>query len=180
MFILFIITIQNKNKVERSEVAELFIAARGNLYQYAHCLTWDFDRADDLLQETAFKVLINAHQLTEKNGFLKWARRIMHNIFISNSKHEERHQSVDDFAPIISFTNKEIYEQECDCEICVDEIYNAIDNLPGNNGALIRLLIKGHKYLDISVITKLPLGTVKTRIHISRQLLKEKLKDYLN
>ena len=111
MFILFIITIQNKNKVERSEVAELFIAARGNLYQYAHCLTWDFDRADDLLQETAFKVLINAHQLTEKNGFLKWARRIMHNIFISNSKHEERHQSVDDFAPIISFTNKGPFSQ---------------------------------------------------------------------
>lgn len=166
--------------MERSEVAELFIAARGKLYQYAHCLTWDFDRAEDLLQETAFKVLSNAHRLKEKDGFLQWARRIMHNTFINDSIHEERHLSVDDFAPIIAFANKEIRENDCDCEICIDEIYNAIDDLPGNNGKLMRLLIKGHKYLDISIITNLPLGTVKTRIHISRQLLKEKLKDYLN
>jgi len=70
--------------------------------------------------------------------------------------------------------------QNCDCEICVNEIYNAIDDLPENYGTLIRLLIKGHKYVDISLITKIPLGTVKTHIHISRRILKEKLKDYLN
>ena len=178
---MFVIRFQkNRNKVEKGEIEELYIAARGKLYHYAHCLTWDFDRADDLLQETAFKMLSNAHQLKNEDGFIKWARKIMHNTFISSKNREERHQSVDDFAQVVPFTDKDIYAQNSDCDICVDEIYNAIDDLPGNYGTLIRLLIKGHKYVDISIITNIPLGTVKTRIHISRQLLKEKLKDYLN
>ena len=166
--------------MEKSEVADLLIAARGKLYQYAHSLTGDFDRAGDLLQETAFKALSNANQLKNEDGFLKWTRKIMHNTFVSCREHEERHQSVDDFTRIIPFTNKDICSQNCDCEICVNEIYNAIDDLPENYGTLIRLLIKGHKYVDISLITKIPLGTVKTHIHISRRILKEKLKDYLN
>lgn len=166
--------------MEKNEVADLFIAARGKLYQYAHRLTLDFDRAEDLLQETAFKVLNNAQSLKNNDCFLKWARKIMLNTFISYSNHEERHQSVDDFAKLLPFTSRDLYALDCDCEISIEDIYNAIDDLPGNNGKLIRLLIKGHKYLDISIITELPLGTVKTRIHISRELLKEKLKDYLN
>jgi DNA-directed RNA polymerase specialized sigma24 family protein len=44
----------------------------------------------------------------------------------------------------------------------------------------MRLLIGGHKYVEISVIMNIPLGTVKTRINLSRAILKHKLKDYLN
>ena len=62
----------------------------------------------------------------------------------------------------------------------VDDIYCAIDELPGNAGKVMRLLISGHKYVEIAVRMEIPIGTVKTRINISRSILKQRLKDYLN
>ena len=62
----------------------------------------------------------------------------------------------------------------------VDDIYCAIDELPGNAGKVMRLLFSGHKYVEIAVRMEIPIGTVKTRINISRSILKQRLKDYLN
>ena len=55
-----------------------------------------------------------------------------------------------------------------------------IGELPGNAGKVMRLLISGHKYVEIAVRMEIPIGTVKTRINISRSILKLRLKDYLN
>ena len=45
---------------------------------------------------------------------------------------------------------------------------------------MMHLLISGHKYVEIAVGMKILIGTVKTRINISRSILKQRLKDYLN
>ena len=55
-----------------------------------------------------------------------------------------------------------------------------IDELPDNAGKVMRLLISGHKYVEIAVRMEIPIGTVKTRINISRSILKQRLKDSLN
>ena len=55
-----------------------------------------------------------------------------------------------------------------------------IGELPGNAGKVMRLPISGHKYVEIAVRMEIPIGTVKTRINISRSILKQRLKDYLN
>ncbi|MBQ5644153.1 MAG: hypothetical protein IIV04_00455 [Bacteroidaceae bacterium] len=55
-----------------------------------------------------------------------------------------------------------------------------IDELPDNAGKVMRLLISGHKYVEIAVRMEIPIGTVKTRINISRSILRQILKDYLN
>ena len=44
----------------------------------------------------------------------------------------------------------------------------------------MRLLISGHKCVEIAVRMEIPIGTVKTRIYVSRSILKLSLKDYLN
>ncbi|MBO5665469.1 MAG: RNA polymerase sigma factor, partial [Bacteroidaceae bacterium] len=53
-------------------------------------------------------------------------------------------------------------------------------NLPEKSAKAMRLFISGHKYIEISVIMQIPIGTVKTRINKSREKLKKDLKDYLN
>ena len=55
-----------------------------------------------------------------------------------------------------------------------------IDELPGNAGKVMRLLISGYKSVEIAVRMGIPIGTVKTRIYVSRSILKQRLKDYLN
>ena len=55
-----------------------------------------------------------------------------------------------------------------------------IGELPGNAGKVMCLPINGYKYVEIAVRMEIPIGTVKTRINISRSILKQRLKDYLN
>ena len=77
------------------------------------------------------------------------------------------------------FANKCSVACDSDSTVRVDDIYRAIDKLPGETGKVMRLLVEGHKYVEIAVITKLPLGTVKTHIRLSREILKRMLGDNL-
>ena len=67
----------------------------------------------------------------------------------------------------------------CSAESEVNDIYHAIDRLPDGYDKMIRLLVTGHKYDEIAVILNLPLGTVKSRIFTSREILRKELRDFL-
>ena len=163
-----------------TDIVKLLLASQGRLRKYAYSLTKDENRAEDLLQETFLKVLYNAKRLENDGKFIYWASTIMRNAFINNSEREERYQTISELLCTAPFDAKNYDSNHTDSYVEIDDIYSAIDNLPGNAGKVMRLLIGGHKYVEISVIMNIPLGTVKTRISLSRAILKRKLKDYLN
>ena len=107
---------------------------------------------------------------------MSWAFVIMRHAFLNNCKREEQYIAAGESLHSTAFTTKD--ESASGTE--VDDIYCAIDELPGNAGKVMRLLISGHKYVEIAVRMEIPIGTVKTRINISRSILKQRLKDYLN
>ena len=163
--------------MEKRELEKLLLAAMGRLYRYAYKLTRDYDRANDLLQETFLKVLYNAEKFKDNGKFMSWTYAIMHNAFINNCKHEEQCDAIaEESLYPTTFTAK----GESASGMEVDDIYCAIDELPGSSGKVMRLLVSGHKYVEIAVKMEIPIGTVKTRINISRAILKQRLKDYLN
>lgn len=166
--------------MERGYIEEMLIDASDELKKYAFHLTQNWNKTNDLLQETYKRVLYNADKFEDRGKFLCWVRTIMHNAFMNESKREERYQVVEELFYTTSLARKGKTEDYQDCKIEIKDIYNAIDDLPGNASKVMRLLVSGHKYYEISVIMEIPLGTVKTRINISRAILKEKLKDYLN
>ena len=107
---------------------------------------------------------------------MSWAFVIMRHAFLNNCKREELCTAAEESLYSTAFTTND--ESASDME--VDDIYCAIGELPGNAGKVMRLLISGHKYFEIAVRMEIPIGTVKTRINISRSILKQRLKDYLN
>ena len=162
--------------MEKREVEKQLLAGMGSLYQFAYRLTRDYDRANDLLQETFLRVLHNAGRLDNDNKFMAWAKTIMHNAFINSCRREELCEATADSSHVNIFTTKD----DCASEMEMNEIYCAIDELPGNSGKVMRLLVSGHKSFEIAVRMEIPIGTVKTRINLSRSILKRRLKDYLN
>ena len=146
------------------------------LYQFAYRLTRNYDRANDLLQETFLRVLHYANRLDNDEKFMAWAKTIMHHAFINNCKREELCIAAEDPPHANIYTTDD--DSASDME--VDEIYCAIDELPGNSGKVMRLLVSGHKYVEIAVRMEIPIVTVKTKINVSRSILKKSLKDYLN
>ena len=166
--------------MEQSDIAKLMLASRGKLRLYAYSLTSDWEKSEDLLQETFLRVLSNAENFNDSGNFFSWARKIMLNAFLNNAKREEHYQCVEQLGHTTPFANSEQDDLYIDTDIDIEEIYNAIDELPGNSGKVMQLLVSGHKYMEIAVLMNIPIGTVKTRINISRTILKHKLKDYLN
>ena len=139
--------------MEPTDIERQLLKASKKLRDYAYSLTHDLDRTDDLLQETFLRIL-------------------------NNTKHEEDTTFIEEFATPLP--DDEFHTHCGDTPTGVKEIYKAIDNLPEKSAKAMRLFISGHKYIEISVIMQIPIGTVKTRINKSREKLKKDLKDYLN
>ena len=60
-----------------------------------------------------------------------------------------------------------------------DEVTNAINALPVDFKTVILLCdIEGFTYEEIAKITDIPIGTVRSRLHRARNMLKEKLRTY--
>lgn len=180
MFIHFIGNFKHL-KMEVAEITKLLLESKERLHRYACSLTWDWCNADDLMQDTAVKILRNAGQFRAGSNFYNWACRIMYHTFINGLKHEGHCECVDELSP--RTIGKQLFTSKCsvgcdsDTDVCVKDIYDAIDSLPGDTGRVMRLLIEGHKYVEISLMTRLPLGTVKTHIRLSREILKRVLSD---
>ena len=166
--------------MEKEHTHELLLALQSKLWCYAYSLTWDRYRADDLLQETSIRMLCNAGSFNGcSRQFAKWAHTIMHNTFLNSIRNEEIVCFVEDQAFAIPFVADNVQVQSCDERPHINDIYNAIDRLPGNAGKIMRMYIVGHQYVEIATHLQIPIGTVKTRISQARAILKEQLKDYL-
>ena len=60
-----------------------------------------------------------------------------------------------------------------------DEVTEAINSLPVDFRVVILLCdIEGFTYEEIAKIIDIPIGTVRSRLHRARNMLKEKLKEY--
>ena len=162
--------------MEKHEIEKLLLAGMGELYKFAYKMTRDYDRANELLQETFLRVIKNADKFEDDGKFMSWVFVIMRHAFLNNCKREELCIAAEESLRTATFTAKD--ESASGTE--VNDIYCAIDELPGNAGKVMRLLISEHKYVEIAVRMEILIGTVKTRINISRSILKQRLKDYLN
>ena len=52
--------------------------------------------------------------------------------------------------------------------------------MPSNNPIVLLRDVEGLAYEEIAVILEIPVGSVKSRLHRARLLLREKLKSYLS
>ena len=63
-------------------------------------------------------------------------------------------------------------------EIRIKEIKKAIQQLPEIFKTPFLLYFDGYKYNEIAEVLNEPLGTIKSRIHFARKLLKEQISRY--
>lgn len=168
--------------VKTTEFNKELIDAQSELRIIAYRLTANKDKAEDLVQETFLRVLDNREKYKDNTNFRGWIFTIMKNIFI-NEYRKESHK-----ADIIDFENKASMT-EYDCEfICINTEHNLYNKeIHGILNALARyhrrpflLYVSGYKYHEIAQRLKIPIGTVKSRIYSTKQLLKKQLRDFRN
>ncbi|WP_177601301.1 RNA polymerase sigma factor [uncultured Phocaeicola sp.] len=166
--------------MKTTNFAQNLLRMQPELLNFAYKLTSNHEEANDLLQETSLKALDNEDKYTDETNFKGWIYTIMRNIFINNYRKALRDQTYVDTTDNQYFLNQGIDVEVDSTEIAHDlkEIRHIVNSLPKEYRVPFAMYVSGFKYREIADRLGLPLGTVKSRIYITRQKLQEDLKDF--
>ncbi len=158
------------------------------LYNFAFNLTYHEDDASDLVQETYLKAFRFIDKYIEGTNAKAWLFKILKNAFINQYRKKSKRPNTVDFESIIRYQDEEDNTQlnsyvdlreEIFQSMMGDEVTSAINALPVDFRTVILLCdIEGFTYEEISKIVDIPIGTVRSRLHRARNMLKERLKKY--
>lgn len=143
------------------------------LRRFALSLTSDQRSAMDLVQETFLKALNNREKFTTDISLKAWTFTIMKNTFINEYRRCKRQNISHERNDESSFFNntKFISIDDPSSVYFASELVNNIEQLQEAFRAPLQLLIKGYKYQEIAEELDLNIGTVKSRIFLSRKHL---------
>jgi RNA polymerase sigma-70 factor (ECF subfamily) len=144
------------------------------LRPFAITLTRDHETANDLLQETMYRALANQEKYHVGTNIKAWLYTIMRNIFINNYRRKAKHNTIFDSTPneFLLNNNQRTVANPAEGNIKLKEIHAAIEALPEIFKKPFLLYFDGYKYHEIADMLEEPLGTIKSRIHFARKLLK--------
>lgn len=159
---------------------ENLVSLQSELLVFAYKLTSDTEQANDLLQETSLKALDNEDKYTSGTNFKGWMYTIMRNIFVNNYHKMIRTQSVIDTIKMGYQLNpaEEPNYENLQYAYDLKEMRSIVNSLPRDFRVPFYMHISGFKYREIAEKLDLPLGTVKSRIFLTRQKLQKELKDF--
>jgi RNA polymerase sigma-70 factor (ECF subfamily) len=99
----------------------------------------------------------------------------MRNIFINEYNRKIKRNIISKNYYGISGTSSEYGDNNGGVNIAVKEIRKKIQDLPEIFIKPFNLYFEGYKYHEIAFAMNEPLGTIKSRIHFARKLLKEQI-----
>jgi RNA polymerase sigma-70 factor, ECF subfamily len=157
------------------------------LRMYAFHLTHNSEKAKDLLQDTLFNAFRFWSQFQEGTNVKGWLCQIMRNISINRYRKEikeparicyEEHHLPCNVSQEMAFEDFRMQEKPYD-EIFGDEIVGSIKSIKEDFRTAVLLYdVRGLNYDEIAEQTGCPVGTVRSRMHRGRKLLKKKLFSY--
>jgi RNA polymerase sigma-70 factor (ECF subfamily) len=121
------------------------------------------------------KAIEKAHYFSQGSNFKAWISVIMRNIFINKYRKQKRENHVPLCEDIV-FVEHPVTFADAEFEAFSQEVQTAISKLSTKNQEVINLFIRGISYEDIAERLQLPIGTVKSRIHHARKILRKKVR----
>lgn len=159
------------------EFNEMLLTNADFLKPFAINLTRDTEAANDLYQETLYKALANKEKYNAGTNIKAWLFTIMRNIFINDYRRKAKQKTIFDNTPNDFLINQKqaSISNAAESDLRIKEINKAIQQLPEIFKTPFLLYFDGYKYNEIAEVLIEPLGTIKSRIHFARKLLKEQI-----
>jgi RNA polymerase sigma factor (sigma-70 family) len=146
------------------------------LYTVAYRLTGNHDDAQDLVQEVLLRVRRGLE--TYRPGSLEgWLSRITTNTFLDETRRRRR-RPVDLLPeePDRVVPPSPAADEALSSEVLPDDVQEALRGLPDDyRAAVVMCDVVGLSYQEISESLGVPVGTVRSRIHRGRALLRKAL-----
>lgn len=150
-------------------------------YNFAFRLTGNEADARDLVQDALLKAYRSRDRYDESRPFDSWLLKIMQNVYLDamrrekptvplDAPHEEGARDADELLPARD-------ESPAESALRAERdraLQRALDSLPAHYRAAVALCdIEGLSYEEISRVMTCPVGTVRSRVHQGRVLLKK-------
>ncbi|RMG87343.1 MAG: RNA polymerase sigma factor [Bacteroidetes bacterium] len=147
----------------------------GSLRAFALKLTGNVVDANDLYQDTAYRIMSNADKFRPNTNFKAWAVTIMRNIFINNYRKKVRRGTILDQTPNNYYINSgsRVIENDGETNASYKELLKLVAQLPEEFKRPFWMAYKGYKYDEIAEELNAPLGTIKSRIFFARRKLRQ-------
>ncbi len=174
--------------LEKVEIFEQeFLPHIHSIYNFAYRITFDEDDAKDLVQETYFKSFRFIDSFQKGTNAKAWLFRILKNSFINEFRKKNKEPVKIDYQEVEAFYNSDEVNHmiasnlqvEAVKEMIGDEVSIALNSLEVDFRTVIILCdIEGFSYEEMALILDVPIGTIRSRLHRARNLLREKLRKY--
>jgi RNA polymerase sigma-70 factor (ECF subfamily) len=157
------------------------------LYPAALRLTRNHCDAEDLIQETFAKAYVKFHQFSPGTNLKAWLYTILVRTFYSSCRSRERRvgevlaAEIYEAAGVRDALSEPPRSAEAEAleNLGGSAVMRALDELPDGFREVIYLAdIEGYRYSEIAEMMGTPLGTVMSRIHRGRSMLRHKLRGY--
>lgn len=160
----------------------------GSLLAVATRLTRNSAEAEDLVQDTLLKAIRARHQYEAGTNLKAWLLKILKNTFINRYRRGGLERSVldgPDADPLAdgwvgAYTMRSMREPESQAlrPMLEKEIARALDAMPEDFRLVVVLAdVEELSYREIADLLGCPIGTVMSRLHRGRRLLKRDLLD---
>ena len=158
---------------------------------YAHAMRKTGNRVDanDLVQETYLKAFAAFDQFQQGTNIKAWLHRILENTYINqyrklqNQPYYSPLEELEDWqlgdAESRTATSSRSAEAEAIDHLPASAVKDALQSIPEDFRAAVYLVdVEGFSYQEVADIMDTPTGTVMSRLHRGRKLLREQLADY--
>lgn len=157
------------------------------LYNFAFHLTTNEEDSNDLVQDTFLKAFrfIESYQIG--TNAKAWLFKILKNSFINEYRRKVRTPNKVDYEDFVTYHDGDDASTVGELDLredifkglIGDEVTRALNELDIDFRTVILLCdVEGFSYEEIAKIIDIPVGTVRSRLHRARNLLKEKLRGY--
>ncbi len=148
-----------------------------DLYRIAYWLVRNREEAEDLVQETLSQAMRSFHRYEQGTNCRAWMTRIMYNVNGKRRRKLGRLKLVEDTEEFIAETIA--FEQPVNTSLLDEEIVAAVKKLPESFRQVVLLAdVEEFTYREVAELLQIPAGTVMSRLHRGRKLLRMELAGY--
>jgi len=168
--------------IRQKEFESLALPYMDSFFSAALRMTRNETEAEDLLQDAYLRAYRFFDKFEKGTNFRAWLFKIIRNVYINKYRKQSKAPQMMDVADaeaIGSLSETDTPERQIFDKLLDDDITKALDTLPDDfRITLVMSDLEGFSYKEIAEILDCPIGTVMSRLHRGRKLLRKNLTEY--